>query len=87
MYKVYKGRCFYTGEDLIDFEIDHILPKSAGGKDCISNYVLCKKRVNRLKHNKTNDNFNNVVLETVNLLYTDKIVSYINKNIKSLNQS
>ena len=82
MYKVYDGKCFYTGEYLTDFEIDHIFPKSLGGKDCVANYVLCKKGINRLKYNRTKETFSKIVTETVNLLYNDKIVYLLNKRIK-----
>jgi len=81
MYKVYKGKCFYTGVTIEDFEIDHIYPKSLGGKDCISNYVLCSKGLNRTKYNRTNATFCEVIAQTANLLYVDKIINLINKKL------
>lgn len=51
MYAVHAGRCFYSGRHVNkgDMEIDHILPRSLGGEDCIENYVLTSKSLNVLK--------------------------------------
>ena len=53
MYVIHAGRCFYTGRHVSqdDMEIDHILPRSLGGEDCIENYVLTSKSLNVLKGN------------------------------------
>lgn len=39
--------------DLSDYEVDHIVPRSRGGSDGISNKVLTKKRLNADKLNRT----------------------------------
>ncbi len=47
--------CQYTGKRLLYNEgsIDHIIPKSRGGKDTWDNLVLCEKKLNTKKGNKT----------------------------------
>jgi 5-methylcytosine-specific restriction endonuclease McrA len=43
--------CQYSGKK-VDFktaDIDHIIPKSKGGKDCWENVVVCAKEINRKK--------------------------------------
>jgi 5-methylcytosine-specific restriction endonuclease McrA len=48
-------RCQYTG-DIIDkkeADIDHIIPKSRGGKSTWDNLVVSTKKINRKKANKT----------------------------------
>lgn len=56
IYLAHKGRCFYTGRK-VEFdrmEIDHIVPISCGGKNCIVNYVLTTPALNRRKNDKIN---------------------------------
>lgn len=50
-----KGICQYTGKKLKPFEgnIDHIIPKSKGGKTDWTNCVLSHKDVNSKKGNRT----------------------------------
>jgi 5-methylcytosine-specific restriction endonuclease McrA len=46
------GKCFYTGLPITigtDASLDHIVPKSRGGKDEIGNLVWCLYRANMLK--------------------------------------
>ena len=47
--------CQYTGKRLLYNEgsIDHIIPKSRGGEDTWDNLVLCEKKLNTKKGNKT----------------------------------
>lgn len=49
-------RCAYTGERLhaSQLNVDHIEPKSRGGKDSWENLVACRKDINTKKGNKTN---------------------------------
>lgn len=49
------GRCQYTGRQLTreEWSMDHVLPKSRGGKDTPDNVVLAHKDVNNRKGNKT----------------------------------
>ena len=47
--------CQYSGKRIgsKEADIDHILPKSRGGKTSWENMVVCSKEINRLKGNKT----------------------------------
>lgn len=49
------GICQYTGKKLSqnDGNIDHIIPKSRGGKSDWNNCVLCHREINSMKANKT----------------------------------
>ena len=51
-----RNRCQYTGVELNrnNFSIDHIIPKSRGGKDHWTNMVACDKSINFKKGNKMN---------------------------------
>ena len=49
------GLCAYCGKELEpygDWQVDHVIPKSKGGKDDISNYLPSCARCNRMKHSK-----------------------------------
>ena len=80
LYKVYNGRCFYTGRNLSieDIHIDHILPRSKGGKDCIENYVLCCSDINILKNDTVDDFFVERVTLINKLLFCKKVVEEYN---------
>lgn len=47
--------CQYSGKklDFKEADIDHIIPKSKGGKTVWENVVFCSKEINRKKGNKT----------------------------------
>jgi len=48
-------KCQYTGVDVkgSDADIDHVIPRSQGGKNSWENMVVCSKEVNRRKANRT----------------------------------
>ena len=50
-----KYKCQYSGKtvDLKEGDIDHIIPKSRGGKTEWNNLVVCSKDINRAKSNRT----------------------------------
>jgi len=56
VYQRDKGTCQYTGRKLSYSEatLDHVNPKSKGGKDTFTNLVLCAPDVNHKKGNKSN---------------------------------
>lgn len=49
------NRCQYTGKKLNqrDLDIDHITPRSKGGKNSWGNLVVCSKEINRKKADRT----------------------------------
>lgn len=51
----YKDRCAYTGAILSksNRSVDHVLPKAKGGKTEWSNVVLCDRKLNSLKADRT----------------------------------
>lgn len=52
-----EGKCVYSGKKLSRNEasIDHVLPKSRGGKDVWTNLVLADRKINFEKGAKTNE--------------------------------
>ncbi len=54
LYKNQEGKCNACGKDfdLINLEIDHIIPKSKGGGDYFENYQLLCGSCNRIKGNR-----------------------------------
>jgi hypothetical protein len=46
-------KCAYCGESNIPLQIEHIIPKSRGGTDRVSNLTLACKKCNQEKGNKT----------------------------------
>ena len=81
IYSVFNGVCFYSGRKIKykDMHIDHVKPKSKGGKDNILNYVLSCSDINIDKNDKHDGRFINVVTEVVRVLYADKVVSHYNE--------
>lgn len=58
LYELQQGKCVYTGQDIerseiLDCQIDHIVPVSRGGCDSLYNKVLCTAQANQEKGNKT----------------------------------
>lgn len=56
VYDLHDGVCAYTKRRLKKSEgsKDHVIPRSRGGKDDISNIVLCDKEINNKKGNRYN---------------------------------
>ena len=54
LYKQQKQRCngCFTEMRIIDFDIDHIIPKSKGVGDYVGNYQLLCGHCNRVKGNR-----------------------------------
>jgi 5-methylcytosine-specific restriction endonuclease McrA len=50
-------KCVYCGEKDVPLEIEHILPKSRGGSDRVSNLTLACQPCNQKKGNQTADEF------------------------------
>lgn len=82
LYKAFNGRCFYTGQQLKfkEMHIDHILPRSKGGSDCIANYVISSPSFNKRKKDKVFDNTNDLVrknIETYSNLVLNELKSLL----------
>ncbi len=56
-------RCVYCGATACPFEIDHVLPRSRGGSDRISNLVLSCHACNSAKSNQTATEFGHPEVE------------------------
>lgn len=54
LWKLYEGKCSICGHQVIlqNASIDHVLPKSKGGKNSMKNYALTHKKCNNKKGNK-----------------------------------
>lgn len=50
-----KYHCQYSGKQvsLKESDIDHVIPRSKGGKNSWDNMVVCSKEINRIKGNRT----------------------------------
>ena len=49
----WKRKCVYCGKQNIPLEVEHIIPKSRGGSDRVSNLTIACHRCNQKKGNKT----------------------------------
>jgi hypothetical protein len=65
------GRCYYCGILLCfrDCRIEHVIPKSKGGRNHSSNYVASCDKCNRQKGTRTVQELKNFIL-TKNPIYT-----------------
>jgi hypothetical protein len=81
MFKAFGGKCFYSGRkvDWNNFEIDHVLPKSSGGEDCIYNYVLADKEINNKKSDNKDFETINKILYIVSTAYAPKVMELLGK--------
>ena len=72
--KKWGNKCVYCGCNNIKLEIDHIIPKSCGGSNKISNLTLSCKKCNQAKGSKSIREF---LMDRPNLL---KRILYILKH-------
>ena len=54
-------KCSYTGEENVPLEIEHVIPKSKGGTNAISNLALATREVNQDKGNLSLDEWSEVL--------------------------
>lgn len=83
LYIAYGGKCFYTNEPLEknNFHIDHIIPRSKGGKDTVANCVPCIPEYNLQKSDKLLPNSQNII-EGVLSFHAEMVMELFN-NIKT----
>lgn len=62
IYKSQKGQCFYCGNELRDYHIDHIIPISRGGENKLYNLVISCPSCNYKKHNLPPEEFVDKIL-------------------------
>ena len=79
IYIAFDGKCFYTGRDVAfeDMHIDHVRPRSRGGRDCVSNYVLTCRDINLKKGARHSEKFDDVVRELLDLIYTPRVLAVL----------
>src|SRR5262249_9467509 len=56
-------RCVYCKRDNVPFQLDHMLPKSRGGSDRVSNLVLACRDCNQAKDDRTATEFGHPEVE------------------------
>lgn len=83
LYIAYGGKCFYTSEplDKNNFHIDHIIPKSKGGKNTVANCVPCIPEYNLQKSDKLLPNSQSIIDGV--LFYHAEMVMELFNNIKT----
>lgn len=81
IFNAFDGKCFYTGRDVSfnEMEIDHIIPKSKGGKDCISNYVLTCNYINNKKKANIYESLMKITIEVVDSMFSENVVNCYNQ--------
>jgi len=55
--KKWNRKCAYCGKTNVPLEVDHIVPKSRGGTDRVSNLTIACNKCNQRKDNKTAEEF------------------------------
>lgn len=89
-----KGLKSFSGEELKNVSLDHIKPKSKGGKNEIGNYVLTNQKENADRGNRNIDYYieknQQGMLDYIEWFETHKIegfdcIGYIRKVIKTIN--
>lgn len=90
-----EGLKSFTGEELKHASIDHILPKSKGGKNEIGNYVLTNCKENTARGNRNIDYYITAneqgMLDYIKWFETHKVegfdcIGYIRKVINTINR-
>ena len=77
-----KGKCQYCGKKLSKSEktIDHVIPKSRGGENSWENVVLCCKKCNKKKGDKTPEEAN---MKLLNKPKKPKLIEMLIKKIEN----
>ena len=89
-----KGLKSFSGEELTQPSVDHIKPKSKGGKSDLGNYVLTNQKENSERGSKNIDFYleKNLkgAIEYINWFWTHKVdgfdcIGYVQRIIKAIN--
>lgn len=90
-----EGLKSFSGKELTNVSIDHIVPKSKGGKNILGNYVLTNVEENSNRGNRNIDYYieenQQGVLDYINWFETHKVpgfdcIGYIRKVINTINR-
>lgn len=85
VHEAFREKCFYSGRPVSREEmvIDHVIPISEGGKDCIENYALTFADLNSGKHAKLDEALERMAW-TVRKVYAPRVHDALKrKNIVS----
>lgn len=69
------GRCWYCGSPAKT--LDHIVPRSLGGKDNLDNLVPCCKPCNSMKITKSVEEFRELMRKKDGTLFSDAQIKYL----------
>jgi hypothetical protein len=80
IFLAYGGKCYYTKKKLHkrNFEIDHVYPVAKGGRDTLSNLVLCHPLYNEQKADNIPVELKQIQLDILQN-YTDIVIEIYNK--------
>ena len=78
VYAMFDGCCAYCGRRITfrELDIDHIWPKSRGGGNELQNLFPSCQRCNRLKDNRTIEEFRKEIASQVNSLQDHIVVDF-----------
>lgn len=96
VYKKTNGRCWYCGKKLVitkdihsynpdGFSVDHITPKSKGGRNNIENTVPCCRNCNVVKNKKDLEHFRKILKnkrfkDKFGVTFTEKQITFLKNN-------
>jgi hypothetical protein len=82
IYLAHQGKCYYTKKKLHkrDFHLDHVYPVSKGGRDTISNLVLCTPAYNLHKGDNVPVALKNLQIDLLQN-YTDIAIEIYNNSM------
>ena len=78
----FDGKCYYTGQELRQesFHLDHIVPRSKGGRDDLFNLVVAAPAINSSKGDSVNPVHIERALQEVRDIYAPKVLEYYHRH-------